>query len=54
MDEWKTEKAYVLCSGNVEIEGGVAYLPWHMVIFLKPAQLPKGMKYGVDLSGFNI
>lgn len=54
VDEWKTEKAYVLCPGNVEIEGGVAYLPWHMVMFLKPAQLPKGMKYGVDLSGLNI
>lgn len=51
MDEWSTEKAYVLCPGNVETEGGVTYLPWYMVMFLKLVQLPKEMKYEVDLSG---
>ena len=51
VEEWKTEKAYVLCSGNVEVEDGVTYLPWYMVMFLKPAHLPKEMKYEVDLSG---
>lgn len=51
MDEWKIEKAYVLCPGDVEVEGNITYLPWYMVMFLRPAQLPKEMKYEVDLSG---
>ncbi len=50
VEEWKTEKAYVLCPGNVDAEDGVTYLLWYMVMFLKPAQLPKEMKYEVDLS----
>ena len=54
VDEWKTEKAYVLCSGNVEVEGGATYLPWYMAMFLKPVQLPKEMKYEVDLSGLDM
>ncbi len=51
--EWQPEQATVLCSGNLEIEAGIRYLPWYMVIFLKPAQLPKEMKYEVDLSALN-
>lgn len=48
--EWHPQKATVLCPGNLETEAGIRYLPWYMVMFLKPAQLPREMKYEVDLS----
>ena len=38
--EWKIKDAIVLCSGNVELQGDVAYLPWYMVQFVKPVSLP--------------
>lgn len=54
VEEWKPEKAYVLCPGNVEVADDVTYLPWYMAIFLKPAQLPKEMKYEIDLSSLEM
>lgn len=54
VEEWKTEKAYVLCPGNLEMADGVTYMPWYMVPFLRPAQLPKEMKYEIDLSGLEM
>ncbi len=44
VEEWKTEKAYVLCPDNVETGDGVAHLLWYMVRFLKPVELPKETK----------
>lgn len=34
IDEWKLSQAYVLCSGNLEMRGKIAYIPWYMFIYL--------------------
>ena len=31
---WGIDEAYVLCEGNVEVDGPVTYLPAYMVMFL--------------------
>ena len=54
VEERKPEKAYVFCPDNVEGADDVTYLPWYMAIFLTPAQLPKEMKYEIDLSGLEM
>lgn len=53
--EWKINKAYVLCSGNVEKDDSIVYLPWYMVMFLKKKELTDSgcsmsSKYKLDLS----
>jgi len=50
VENWKTDKSYVLCRGNIEQSGGIAYLPWYMVMFIKPATPPKEMIFEVDIS----
>ena len=39
-----------MCRGNVEAEGEVTYLPWYFTLFLRPAEIPKGMTFEVDIS----
>lgn len=51
--EWTFQNAYVLCRDNVHQQEGICYLPWYMMIFLQPPQLPKGFIHQVDLSGLN-
>ncbi|MDO4541061.1 MAG: DUF4143 domain-containing protein, partial [Syntrophomonadaceae bacterium] len=48
---WGFANAYVLCQDNVAVEAGVTYLPWYFVMFLHPAQVPKGLTYEIDLAG---
>lgn len=50
VENWKTDKSYVLCRGNIEQSGGIAYLPWYMVMFIKPVTPPKEMIFEVDIS----
>ena len=50
VENWKTDKSYVLCRGNIEQTDGITYLPWYMVMFLKPAAPPKEMIFEVDIS----
>ena len=50
VEGWKFGKAVVLCKGNVEMLDGIWYYPWYMVMFLKSYQLPKELKYEIDLS----
>ena len=52
--DWSFANAYVLCGDNLTVEGGVTYLPWYLVMFLRPAQIPKGLTYEVDLSGLDM
>ena len=47
---WKFGKSTVFRKGNVESVDGVWYYPWYMIMFAKPFQAPKGMKYEIDLS----
>ena len=53
IEEWKFQKATVLCKGNIETVNGVHYLPWYMIMFMTAYQPPKEMKYEVDLSALN-
>lgn len=41
---WGLKEAYVFSSGNVEKIKNVTYLPWYMVIFLKPEGIPKSLR----------
>lgn len=50
VSDWKIAHAYVMCRGNVEAEGEVTYLPWYFTLFLRPAEIPKGMTFEVDIS----
>lgn len=49
--EWKFEESYVFCRDNLQTEGGIRYMPWYMIMFLKPASAPKGTTYEVDKYG---
>jgi len=50
VEGWKFSKSTVFCKGNVELTEGVWYYPWYMIMFMKPFQAPKEMKYEIDLS----
>ena len=50
IEGWRFKNAKVLCKGNVELENGVEYYPWYMVMFMTPKQTPKELKYEIDLS----
>lgn len=43
------KKAFVLCNGNVRIDGKIHYLPIYMTMFIKPAESSVGY-YEIDLS----
>ena len=51
VQEWQFKQAWVLCRGNVESTEQITYVPWYMVMFLQPEQLPEKLLYTVDLSG---
>ena len=50
---WKFDKTYVFCKGNVEADNDVIYLPWYYMMFFRPDELPKGMKYEVDITALS-
>ena len=50
VEGWKFSKSTVFCKGNVELTEGAWYYPWYMIMFMKPFQAPKEMKYEIDLS----
>lgn len=52
-DAWVFKDKYVLCKDNIQKEDGITYLPWYLVMFLKPQQLPERLIYEVDLSDLN-
>lgn len=52
--EWKFKQALVFCKGNVEQTESVTYLPWYMIMFYKPKQLPDVSKYDLDLSALKL
>lgn len=54
INEWKFGSSYVLCPGNLAVENGITYLPWYMVMFLRGAQIPKGLTYEVDISDLSV
>lgn len=50
VDEWKIRNAYVFCRDNIQTENKITYLPWYMIMFVKPAEIPEGVTYEVDIS----
>ena len=50
-DEWSFRQALVFCGGKPEELDGIRYLPWYMIMFLKPTQMPDHLIYEIDLSG---
>ena len=51
VENWKFDKKYVFCKGNVECADGVVYLPWYMIMFYRREQIPETLLYEIDLSG---
>lgn len=51
VQEWNFEESYVFCRDNVQTEDGVKYMPWYMIMFLRPPSAPRGRTYEVDISG---
>ena len=54
VEGWSFGGVYVLCADNIETENGITYLPWYLVMFLRPAQVPKGLTYEVDISDLSV
>lgn len=52
--EWEFRQALVFCKGNVAQEGRITYLPWYMIMFYRPKQIPQNSKFEVDLSALNL
>lgn len=50
IEAYKINKAYILCDGNVEIDGKKIYLPIYMLMFIKKKQLENPV-YKVDING---
>jgi len=50
VEEWQNNASYVYCMGNVARAGEALYLPWYMVMFQKPDNIPRGMIHEVDIS----
>ncbi len=50
IENWKFDKFYVFCRENIAEEEGILYFPWYMVMFYKVPEIPKDMKYEIDLS----
>ena len=53
VSEWSFRKAMVFCRDNIQSEGRIIYLPWYMIMFVKPHEQPESMIYKVDLNGLN-
>lgn len=50
-EQWNLKEGIVFCTGNIEVNQNVTYLPWYMAMFLKPDKIEKGYVVDVDLSG---
>ena len=50
VEEWNLKTAIVFCSGNIEQEESVTYLPWYMIIFLKKDEIQKNTIFEVPLN----
>lgn len=52
-EQWNLDEGIVFCSGNIEVNDKVTYLPWYMVMFLMPEKVKKGFIVPIDLSGLS-
>ena len=49
-EQWKFEHCIVFSKFNVEVENGILYLPWYMIMFFQQQKEPEQMIYEIDLS----
>ena len=52
-EQWKFEHCIVFSKSNVEVENGILYLPWYMVMFFQQQKEPEQMIYEIDLSSLS-
>lgn len=52
-EEYKIEKAFVLCNDNISTKEKITYLPIYMLMFIKEKEI-SDMIYKIDLSSLNI
>ncbi len=52
-DEYKIEKAFVLCNDNISVKEKIIYLPIYMTMFIKEKEI-SNMIYKIDLSNLDI
>lgn len=50
IEQWPFRKCQVYCSGNVEFENGINYLPWYMIMFYEYRRVIPKQKFVMDLS----
>jgi hypothetical protein len=53
VDDWDVDMAYVFCDSNIEVRDKITYLPWYMIMYLKPGMLPEHLLVDLDLSGLD-
>lgn len=52
-EQWKFEHCIVFSKFNVEVENGILYLPWYMIMFFQQQKEPEQMIYEIDLSSLS-
>lgn len=53
MEQWKIENGIVFCSGNLEKQDHITYLPWYMSMFMEQKKVETGFIVDVNLEGLN-
>ncbi|MDD3402771.1 MAG: AAA family ATPase [Hespellia sp.] len=53
MEQWQIENGIVFCSGNLEKQNHITYLPWYMSMFLEQKKVETGFIVDVNLEGLN-
>lgn len=53
-EAWDFRNSYVLCKDNIQVKDDIVYLPWYLIMFIKPEQIVDSMIYQVDISSLNI
>lgn len=52
-EQWKFEHCIVFSKFNIEVENGILYLPWYMIMFFQQQKEPEQMIYEIDLSSLS-
>jgi len=53
VSNWKFGNPYVFCKSNIEVTENLIYMPWYLIIFLKPDEVKEGTIHEVDISQLN-
>lgn len=50
-NDWNFRNTVVLCKNNIQQTEKISYLPWYMIMFIKPTQVPENLIRKIDISG---